>query len=108
MMPDLEMMHCSSEFIPDWVEYACFDAEILYFLRETLSHQLSQIHTKEEQMGDMLHLYVKYWRPFGELLTDMEHQGIKIDRSYLEACELQAIKERDEHENEFLKWVYST
>lgn len=72
MMPDLELMHCSEQFIPDWVEYSCFDAEILYFLRETLAYQLSQTETREEQMGDMLTLYVKYWRPFGELLTDME------------------------------------
>ena len=38
LMPDLELMHCSEQFIPDWVEYSCFDAEILYFLRETLSY----------------------------------------------------------------------
>lgn len=38
MMPDLELMHCSKQFIPDWVEYSCFDAEILYFLRETLAY----------------------------------------------------------------------
>ena len=37
MMPDLEVMHCAEQFVPDWVEYSCFDAEILYFLRETLS-----------------------------------------------------------------------
>jgi len=108
MMPDLELMHISKQFIPDWVEYSCFDAEITYFLRETLSYQLSRIKTKEEQMGDMLNLYVKYWRPFGELLTDMEHQGIKIDRKYLEKCELEAIKEQEEHKNKFLQWVYST
>jgi hypothetical protein len=38
MMPDLELMHCCPDFIPDWVEYSCFDAEILYFLRETLAY----------------------------------------------------------------------
>ena len=40
MMPDLELIHCSEEFIPDWVEYSCFDAEILFYLRETLAYQL--------------------------------------------------------------------
>ena len=59
-------------------------------------------------MGDMLTLYMKYWRPFGELLTDMEKQGIMIDREHLRRCELQAINEAAEHENTFLAWVYST
>lgn len=108
MMPDLELMHCSEQFIPDWVEYSCFDAEILYFLRETLAYQLAQTETREEQMGDMLTLYMKYWRPFGELLTDMEKQGIMIDRDHLRRCELQAMNEAAEHENTFLAWVYST
>jgi len=48
MMPDLELMHCAEQFVGDWIEYSCFDAEITYFLRETLSLQLSQIKTNEE------------------------------------------------------------
>ena len=108
MMPDLELMHCSEEFIPDWVEYSCFDAEILYFLRETLSYQLVQIKTKEEMMGDNLTLYMKYWRPFGELLTDMERTGFKMDRDHLRNCELVAMKDSEQHQNKFLDWVYST
>ena len=38
MMPDLEVMHCSPQYVSDWIEYSCFDAEITYFLRETLSY----------------------------------------------------------------------
>lgn len=93
MMPDLELMHCSEQFVPDWVEYSCFDAEILYFLRETLALQLAQIKTKQELMGDCLTLYQKYWLPFGELLTDMESVGIRIDSEHLRRCELLAQKE---------------
>ena len=40
MMPDIELMHCSKEYVGNWIEYSCFDAEILYFLRETLVLQL--------------------------------------------------------------------
>ena len=75
------------------MEYSCFDAEILYFLRETLSFQLSEIKTREEYMDDCLTLYIKYWVPFGELLTDMERTGFKIDIEYLRKCELTAVKE---------------
>lgn len=108
MMPDLELMHCSKDYIGDWVEYACFDAEILFFLRETLSLRLGQIKTKEEQMGDNLNLYIKYWRPFGELLTDMERIGFKMDSEHLRHSELTAVKECQMHENAFLQWVYAT
>ena len=50
MFPDIEEMHTSPEYIEKWVEYSCFDAEITYFLRETLSKQLVQLKTSEEGM----------------------------------------------------------
>lgn len=56
----------------------------------------------------MLTLYVKYWQPFGELLTDMEQQGMLIDRGHLRKAELEAAKEWEHYENEFLQWVYSS
>ena len=39
--------------------------------------------TEEEGMHDMLGLYAKYWLPFGEMLTDLERVGIKVDVEYL-------------------------
>lgn len=39
-------------------------------------------------MGDNLTLYSKYWRPFGELLTDMERNGFKLDLVHLKKSEL--------------------
>jgi DNA polymerase-1 len=41
-------------------------------------------------MGDNLTLYMKYWRPFGELLTDMERNGFMIDKDHLRGIELRA------------------
>jgi DNA polymerase-1 len=46
-------------------------------------------------MGDNLALYIKYWRPFGELLTDMERNGFKIDTNYLKRSELKAENDKD-------------
>jgi len=37
MFPDIEEMHTNPKFVEKWVEYSCFDAEITYFLRETLA-----------------------------------------------------------------------
>lgn len=70
--------------------------------------QLEQIKTSEEQMGDNLNLYIKYWKPFGEILTDMERNGFKIDVDHLRHSELTAMKECQMHQHEFLSWVYST
>ena len=50
-------------------------------------------------MGDLNTLYIKYWRPFGEILTDMERVGFKIDTEYLRKCELTATKESEYHMN---------
>lgn len=83
MFPDIEEMHTDERFVEKWVEYSCFDAEITYFLRETLAKQLSQLKTEEEGMGDNLALYTKYWLPFGELLTDMEQTGFLLDVDHL-------------------------
>ena len=105
MFPDIEEMHTNPRYIPKWVEYSCFDAEITYFLRETLSKQLCQLKTDEENMVDNLTLYTKYWLPFGELLTDMERAVIKVDVEYLLEIQLRAIKDQVEHEDKFLQWV---
>jgi len=88
MFPDIEQMHTDSKYTETWVEYSCFDAEITYFLRETLAWQLLQLPTCEENMGTNLTLYTKYWLPFGEILTDMERRGIKIDVDYLKRIQL--------------------
>ena len=34
-------------------------------------------------MQTLLGLYSKYWLPFGELLTDMERRGIRVNVDYL-------------------------
>lgn len=102
LFPEIEEIHSSDEHIGKWVEYSCFDAEITFFLRETLSKQLSRMKTKEENMGDMCTLYAKYWLPFGELLTDMERIGFKVDTNYLRKIQLQAEKDKKEYEETFL------
>jgi DNA polymerase I len=85
LFPDIEEMHTDERYVEKWVEYSCFDAEITYFLRETLAKKLCQLETKEEGMENLLNLYAKYWLPFGELLTDMERAGIRVNVDYLKS-----------------------
>jgi DNA polymerase I len=106
LFPDIEEMHTDEKHVTPWVEYSTFDAEITYFLRETLAYKLSSLETKEEGLNDMSALYTKYWLPFGELLTDMERTGIKIDLDHLKEAELTAERDKIEYEQKFLEWVH--
>ena len=73
-----------------------------------LSNRLTLTENEHESMHNNFGLYNKYWKPFGELLTNMERVGFKIDREHLEKVELLATQEQHLHESTFLKWVYST
>lgn len=43
IFPEIMEMHTNPQYVKDWVEYACFDAEITYFLRETLRIKLTEL-----------------------------------------------------------------
>jgi DNA polymerase-1 len=66
-----------------------------------------QLKTKEEGMRNNLTLYTKYWLPFGELLTDMERTGIKVDTAHLKRIQLTAERDKQHFEDSFLQWVYA-
>lgn len=106
LYPDIEEMHTDERYVAKWIEYSAFDAEITYFLRETLAQKLCQLETVEEGMGNLLGLYSKYWLPFGELLTDMERNGIRVNVDYLKQIQLTAEKDKRNYEESFLQWVY--
>lgn len=59
-------------------------------------------------MRDLLEFYSKYWLPFGEVLTDMEREGIKIDTDYLKEIEMIATRDKMNYENKFLEWIHKT
>ncbi len=40
LFPDIEEMHTDEKYVHKWIEYSAFDAEITYFLRETLAKKL--------------------------------------------------------------------
>ncbi|CAI2379738.1 unnamed protein product [Moneuplotes crassus] len=105
IFPEILEMHTNPLFIKDWVEYSCFDAEITYFLRETLRIKLTQLKCDAESMRHNYNLYLKYWRPFGEVLTDMERYGFKLDLMYLKNMQVQAENDKKAHEQAFLNWV---
>ena len=65
-----------------------------------------KIRCEDASIRDNHDLYEKYWRPFGELLTDMERAGFRIDEKHMKRIEVQAQQDRNHLENTFLKWVH--
>ena len=106
MFPDIEEMHTDPKYVSDWVNYSTFDAEVTYLLRELLGIELMKLKTEEEDMKNLLDLYCKYWLPLGEILTEMERVGIKVDVEYLKKIEMEATKDKIEYESRFLDWVH--
>jgi DNA polymerase-1 len=90
-MPTIEDLHTDSKYLKDWIKYSVIDAEVTYYLRDALQILLQSLSTKtithKNPVGslfkDNYQLYLNYWRPFGELMTDMEREGIRIDVNYL-------------------------
>ena len=41
--PEIMEMHTNPIYVKDWIEYSSFDAEITYFLRETLRMKLLKL-----------------------------------------------------------------
>ena len=98
-IPSTQELHTNPVYTENWVEYAGFDAEITYFLRETLAAKLCALEVKIEKMKNLLDVYSRYWKPFGELLTDMEREGIKVNVTHLREAQAQAEKELHAKEN---------
>lgn len=82
-IPPIVDLHTREDCVYEWVQYGCLDAEITFFLRETLNTLLKELPTNFEDLEDMYDVYDKYWLPFGEMLTDMERNGIKVNKEYL-------------------------
>jgi DNA polymerase-1 len=54
----------------------------------------------------MYDLYLRYILPFGECLTEMEREGIKVDvEGHLPLVELKAKKDREVYVDRFIEWA---
>lgn len=56
---------------------------------------------------NLFQYYEMHLRKFGEVLTDMERRGIRVDaKDYLAKVEIQAREDRSMHVKAFRKWAY--
>jgi hypothetical protein len=91
IMPDLVELHTDLKYLNNWITYSVLDAEVTYYLRDTFQQLLqslpisSNTHTNPiaDKYKNNYDIYMNFWRPFGESLTDMEREGIKVNVEYL-------------------------
>jgi len=101
----------------EWVSYSVKDAEATWFLREALEAKLRNIPcvpndelAKHPDFGTtkfntLWELYEGTWKPFGELLTDMEREGMLVDKDHLARAEVQAEQDKAAAEEAFRTWA---
>ena len=100
-----------------WIEYSALDAEATWALRHGLQgHLLDQPALGDvdpalltcpplSELVTMWDVYDKLWRPFGELLTDMESAGFLVDREHLRGAETDARRHAARAEDAFRAWA---
>lgn len=117
-LPELLQLQENPETREKWIEYSARDAVATWWLHDALRTRLQRmpwiVHThdkavqqqQQQQQGTMFDFYQRYWRDFGELLTDMEAVGIKVDtENHLRQAEIRAREARNEMEKLFLDWA---
>lgn len=103
-IPPVEVMQRDPKHRIQWIQYSSYDAKGTWFIREELGKRLQK---KLWQNGkNLLDYYMMHMRPFGEVLTDMERRGIRVDaRDYLAKVEEQAREDRAHHSRVFREWA---
>ncbi|OMO74407.1 hypothetical protein CCACVL1_16732 [Corchorus capsularis] len=92
-----------------WISYSAFDAISTLKLYESLKSKLSSMawvfDGKPVSGKCMYDFYGEYWQPFGELLVNMEREGMLVDRMYLAQLEKVAKAEQEGAVNRFRTWA---
>jgi DNA polymerase-1 len=89
--------------ISDWIDYSTFDAEGTFYVYEELVKRLKELSWKDDK--SMWDFYQSEWLTFGELLTDIERAGMRLDIDYLKQIEVQGLKDYNDYKATFLRWA---
>jgi DNA polymerase-1 len=93
-----------------WITYSARDAIATWWLYNELLQKLKKMPwiINNKQLGDMSQFYGRYLAPFGELLTELEKIGIKLDTDgHLKTAEKKAMEDKDAMLQMFLDWASS-
>jgi hypothetical protein len=103
-MPPIEVMQRDPKHRTQWIQYSCYDAKGTWDIRKELADRLA--NTQWIGKRNLYEYYELHMRPFGEVLTDMERRGIRVDaKDYLAKVEVQARIDRKHHCQKFREWA---
>ena len=99
-----------------WIHYSTRDAKATYDLYCKLKEMLdneekfmcemdADVKSSYPNVRTLWDFYVEVWRPFGDLLTDMEEDGILVDTDHLRQAEIEAREDRRAAEENFKKYA---
>jgi len=115
VLPPVQEIQVDPEQRQTWIEYSALDAQATWFLRESLEAKLRGIDceacpilsakTDFKKSNNLWEFYTHYLRPFGEVLTDMEHNGMFVDKEHLASAEIVALADKKLAEEYFRGWA---
>ncbi|CAH9050549.1 unnamed protein product [Cuscuta epithymum] len=90
-----------------WISYSALDSISTFMLYESLKTKLSNLVWVFDGVykGNMLNFYNRYWLPFGEVLVQMETEGMLVDCAYLAELQKVAQAEQEIASLRFRNWA---
>lgn len=114
-VPDTITLQRNIQYRTDWIDYSTRDAELTYKLYDFFINKLASMKIDGTNCVDGFNdiyqsLFCVYWKwmlPFGEMLTDMERFGFKVDVELLKIADSAADRDRLALESSFRSWAES-
>lgn len=106
-LPSVRSLQTNPASREKWIEYSSRDALATWNLYTFLKQKLEEIEwwPNEEKAGNMFDFYQAYWLPFGEILTELERNGIRVDLDKLRASQIRAEEDAKRMEKIFMDWA---
>lgn len=110
-LPPVEQIQRDPAARDHWIDYSTYDAEATFGVRESLYKTLQSTDwivnpNDTTKSTTMWQFYEKYWRPFGEMLCDMEEIGIYVRaKNYLSNIQKLAEADQQRAVDTFRAWA---
>ena len=115
VLPDVVSLQVSAETRCRWIDYSSLDAQATWLLRESLECKLRNMpvdacrylsaNADFKVCATMWDFYTQNWLPFGEILVDMERNGMLVDKEKLRVAETLATEHQRTAEDLFRAWA---
>ena len=115
ILPPVEEIQEDPESRDKWIEYSALDAQATWFLRESLEAKLRGMSCEAcpiltskpgfRKCTTLWDFYTYYLAEFGNLLTQMERNGLRVDKDHLANAEKMALEDKKVAEDYFRNWA---